>query len=349
MQADTMATVLRIFMGIRHAFTVTTLSLALALPVTALTAGFSDVPASSALFPATEYLKSAGIIQTVDKFNPDGKLTRAQAAKVLVAPLVSIEELSKITASQFSDIPAGQWFTSYVEAARIMGLVDSAAKFNPNAPVTKSAFMKMLLKSKKMDYASAFSDFTDPLSVDVPNATDWFYPVMRFSLASSMTAVSQDGRLNPSQEITCGQMAFYYYRLDMYTAGRRTQALLSQAETDIGNVLQMLDQKDMQQAKWASARAVITARGALASKPNEAIVKGAMKISEGFNSLVLAYKAGVEGNLDAAINYAKEAYASAEKAKAFSPGLTAIATQMQTIGKNMADEARAMKAQPAAQ
>lgn len=348
MLADTMMHVLRISMSIRNAFTFTTLSLALALPVTALGAGFSDVPTTSALYPATEYLKSAGIIQAADKFNPDGKLTRAQAAKVLVAPLVSAEELAKISASQFSDIPSGQWFTSYVEAARIMGLVDSAAKFNPNAPVTKSAFMKMLLKAKKLDYTSAFSDFSEPLSTDVPNTTDWFYPVMRFSLASSMTAVSQDGKLNPSQEITRGQMALFYYRLDMYTAGRRTQALLSQAETDIGNVLQMLDQKDAQQAQWASARAVIASRGALASKPNEPIVKGAMKVSEGFRSLVLAYKAGVEGNLDGVITYAKEAYASAEKAKGFSPGLSTIAGQMQTIGKNMADEARKLKAQPGA-
>lgn len=341
-----MRCILRFLMRIKPTLLTSVLTLAFLMPSIGL-AAFSDVAASSALYPATEYLKAQGIIKDADKFNPDGKLTRAQAAKVLVSPLVKSEELAKITASEFSDVPPGQWFTSYVEAARVLGLVDSAPKFNPEAPVTKSAFIKMLLKSKKMDYNGAFSDFTQPLSSDVPNTTDWFYPVMRMALASSMTAVGTEGILNPSQEITRGQMALFYYRLDMYIDGRRTQALLSQAETDIGNVLQMLNQKDLQQAQWASARAVIIARGAVASKPNEPIVKGAMKVSEGFQSLVLAYKAGVEGNLDAAIQYSKDAYASAEKAKAFSPGLVSIATQMQAIGKNMADEARALKAAPA--
>jgi DNA-binding LacI/PurR family transcriptional regulator len=163
-----------------------------------------------------------------------------------------------------------------------------------------------------------------------------------------MTAVTKEGTLSPSVEITRGQMAFFYYRLDMYTAGRRTQALLSQAETDIGNVLQMLDQKNLKEAEYASARAVIAARGALASKPNEPIVKGAMKISEGFQSLVKAYKAGVQGDLDGAIANSKDAYNSAEKAKSFSPTLSTIATQMQAIGKSMADEARKLKTQPAA-
>lgn len=325
------------------------ITFALCIPTVIHAAGFSDVPSTSALFPATEYLQSKGIIQSAEKFNPDAKLTRAQAAKVLVAPLVKPEELAKISSSQFSDVPVGQWFMSYVEAARSLGLVDSAPAFNPSAPVTKSAFMKMLLKSKKMDYVSAFSDFSKPLSSDVPKTTDWFYPVMRMSLATSMTAVSQEGLLNPSQEITRGQMALFLYRLDMYAEGRRTQALLSQAETDIGNVLQMLETKDVQQAEWASARAVITARGALASKPNEDIVKGAMKITEGFQSLVLAYKAGLSGDLDGAITFSKEAYSLADKAKAFSPGLTTVAVQMQAISKNMADEARRVKAQPTVQ
>ncbi len=320
------------------------ISVLTALPLV-VSAAFSDVPQTSALFPATEHLKSQGIIQDAVTFNPDGLLTRAQAAKVLVAPLVSAEELAKITTSQFSDVPAGQWFTSYVEAARVIGLVDSAPSFNPNAPVTKAAFLKMILKSKKLDYTSAFSDLKQPLSSDVPSTADWFHPIMRFALASSMTAVSQEGLLNPHQEITRGQMALLYYRLDMYIAGRRTQALLSQAETDIGNVLQMLEAKDMQQAEWASARAVIASRGALASKPNEPIVKGAMKISEGFQALVIGYRAGTEGNLDLAIAASKEAYASADKAKAFSPGLATIAAQMQTIAKNMADEARKLQAQ----
>jgi hypothetical protein len=312
-------------------------------PVAAL--AFSDVPQSSPVYAAAEYLRSKGIVQDADKFNPDQKLTRAQAAKILVAPLVAPEELAKIGSSAFADVPSGQWFTSYVEAARLMGLVDSAKTFNPNGAVTKAAFMKMLFASKKMNYTGSYSDLQKPLATDVALVSDWYFPVLRYALATSMTAVSQDGTLNPSKEITRGEMALFVYRLDMYLAGRRTQALLSQTETDISNVLQMLDAKSVDQAEYAAARAVIAARGALTAKPNEAIVKGALKTAEGFQFLVQSYRAGVEGRLDDAVARAKDAYNSAEKAKGFSSSLASIASQMQTIAKNMADEARTMQSQ----
>jgi hypothetical protein len=118
MQADTMHRVLRFFMRLRSYVTCTVITVATLLPSVGFAAGFSDVPTNSALYPATEYLKAQKIIQEANTFNPDQKLTRAQAAKVLVAPLVSSAELAKITSSQFGDIPSGQWFTSYVEAAR---------------------------------------------------------------------------------------------------------------------------------------------------------------------------------------------------------------------------------------
>ena len=305
---------------------------------------FTDIPASSPIAPAAEYLLSKGIIVASPQFKPNDKLTRAQAVKILVAPLVKPEELAKLTASAFSDVATTAWYFPYAEAARLMKIVDASPVFNPDKAVTKAGFMKMLLTSKKIDYNGAFSDFTVPLSTDVTSTSDWFYPVMRYGLASSMTAVGKDGLLSASREITRGDMALLYYRLEMYRSDRRTQALLSQTETEIGNVLQMLDTKNIQQAEYASNRSIITARGALTSRPNEPLVQGAVKVAKGFQSLVLAYKAGISGDLDSVLKYTKDAYASADKAKALSPSLSVVATQMQTIAKNMADEARKTQA-----
>lgn len=331
---------------------VTTSCLALLFPLSALAQGapivFTDIPKDSPVLAAAEYLASKGIVQAGGAFRPNDKLTRAQVAKILVVPLVAPDQLQKITSSTFTDVPSGQWFVPYVEAARALGIVDSAPTFKPNGAVTKAAFLKMLFVSKKLNYQGSFSDLQRPISLDVQNPADWFYPVMRFALASSVTAVGQDGSLGASQEITRGQMALLYYRLDMYTEGRRTQALLSQAETDIGNVLQLLNAKDMSQAEWAAARSVLATRGALAARPTEPLVKGAVKISEGFQSLVMGYKAGTSGNFDGAIASAKEAYGLASKAKEFAPGLAPIANQMQAIAKKMADDARTIKSQPAA-
>ncbi len=305
---------------------------------------FTDVPQSSPVYPALQYLQSKNVFQAAPLFKPNDKITRAQVAKILVAPIVKAEELAKITKSSFSDVASTAWYMPYAEAAKLLGIVDAAPTFSPDKVVTKAGFMKMLLLSKKIDYKTAFGDFSQPLSPDVPNTTDWFFPVMRYSIASSMTAVGKDGLLSPSREMTRGDVALLYYRLEMYASDRRTQALLSQTETDIGNVLQALNGKDIQQARFASARAMLAARGALASRPTEPLIKGAVKVSEGFQSLVLAYQAGIGGDFDGVLKNAKDAYGSAEKAKSFSQGLAVVAGQMETIAKNMADEARKTKA-----
>ncbi len=305
---------------------------------------FSDLPDTDPVAAAAEYMVTKGLVQASPQFKPNEKFTRAQAAKILVSSIVKPEEVAKITSSSFTDVKPGTWYLPFAEAARILGIVDTATLFNPDKPVTKAAFMKMLFTSKKIDYKKSFSDLKAPLSSDVQNSADWTYDIMRYAISASMTAVSKEGTLSPNRELTRGEMAMLYYRLEMYQAGRRTQALLSQAETEISNILQLLTDKQMDQADAAALRSVLSARGALASRPDDPLVKAAVKVSEGFQWLVKGYKAGSSGDLDGAIAAAKNAYALADKAKAFSPGLEALTVQMQTISKNMASEARAAKA-----
>ncbi len=317
----------------------------------AQTQSFSDVRPSDAAFPAVEYLKSKGLVQgkADGTFGLNDKLTRAAAVKILVSGMVTGEELAAAGAtSSFNDMADTQWAIPYVELAyKKFKLVDgppAKASFNPGVVVRKSEFIKMALAAKQIDAKGAFGEISAPLASDVANPAEWYYPVMRYALSSSMTSVSAEGTLNPAKEISRGEMALLLYRLDMYRAGRRTQALLSQTEGDIVNLLKMLDAKDINQAKFASTRAILTSRGALASKPNEAVVKGAVKTAEGFGLLVRAYESGTAGKFEEVISLAKEAYAAADKAKAFSPSLGDIATQMQSIAKKMADDARAMQA-----
>lgn len=330
-------------------FSLATSILVAVLPGVSYAAGgqFTDLTKDSPILPAATYLVEKGIMQSAPLFKPNDKVTRAQAAKVLVAALVKPEELSKITTSSFTDVPAGQWFTSYAEAARLMGIVDSVPTFNPNKVVTKAAFLKMLLTSRKLDYKGTVADLKSPLASDVRDPNDWSFPVMRYAFAVSTIDAKKDGSLQPGAELTRGEMALIYYRLDKFLAGQRTQALLSETETEVSNTLQMLTDKNIEQAEWAVARAVLAARGALIARPAEPLVKAAVKVAEGFQSLVVGYKAGVSGDLDGAITSAKNAYTLADKAKTFSPGLSSLTSQMQTIAKNMAEEARKAKVQPA--
>ena len=141
---------------IRTRLTITALSIfaVTLLPLSVIAQGtvpaFVDVSQDNkALFDATKYLAEIGVIQPGGAFKPDDKITRAQVAKILVTPLVGVDQLKQITKSTFADVPVGQWYVSYVEAARALGIVSTAPTFNPNGPVTKAAFFKMLFTSKK--------------------------------------------------------------------------------------------------------------------------------------------------------------------------------------------------------
>lgn len=329
-----------------------TVAAIMASPVAAFaqTSSFKDVPATHPASAAIEYLKEKGIISGYadGTFKPDAKVNRAEAIKIIVAPYVAKEVLATANATVYGDVPAGSWFLPYVEAGRqMLGIIDgppAKPNFLPTNNVKKAEFIKMLLIANKVDPATTLGEIRGGLATDVSNPDEWFYPHMRFAVASSMTMVAEDGALNPGQEITRAQVALLLYRLEMFKQGRRTQALLTEAETEIINVLSLFEKKDIVNAELAATRSTVAARGALISAPDEAIVKGAVKISEGFQSLVQAYKAGLSGNLDGAISMSGAAWNSAAKAMEFSPGLKEVATQMQGIAKTLADDARALKA-----
>lgn len=313
---------------------------------------FSDLPTTNSAYEAVMYLREKGILQGYadGTFRPNQAVNRAEAVKILVAPLVKPEELKEYTAaSVFSDVATDAWFKSYVEAARIkLRIIDgppAKTAFNGSATIQKAEFLKMLQLSQGVDPLSAYSDMRQPLSSDVSNPNDWYFPYMRYAIASSITMISQEGLLLPAKQLTRSEVAVMLYRYLMFKQGVRTQALLSEAESEVINVLQQLQAATLPQAEYASARASLAAKGALASKPDASVVKGAVKITEGFAALVQAYKAGVSGQLDQVISLAGSAWQLGEKAKEFDPSLATLAGQMQTIAKSMADEARSLQSQ----
>lgn len=322
----------------------------LVLPVmaNAQEASFSDVPTNHPAFPAIEFLKKEGILQGYadGTFKPDATVNRAEAVKIITAPLVEKAVIDQFSSSIYADVSADSWYKGYVEAARqTLGIIDGPPKattFNGERPINKSEFLKMILLANKIDPVSAYSEINFPLSSDAADSAQWFYPFMRYAIASSMTMVATDGTLQPAKQLTRGEVSLLLYRLMMYRESRRTQALLSETESEILNILQMLEVEDIVQAEFSSTRALLASRGALASNPDEPLVKGAVKTAEGFRLLVLAYKAGVSGDLQGVIDNTGNAWHLAEKAKEFAPNLEPVTTQMQTIAKDMADEARAL-------
>jgi hypothetical protein len=311
---------------------------------------FKDVPPDHPVFQAVEFLKSQGFVSGYSDgtYQPDKGVNRAEAAKLLIAPLIPAETLSKVTQTVYSDVPLGSWYLPYVEAARAGGVIDGPPKktaFNGTNPVLKSEFVKMLQLAHGAKPLEVFSEIRLSLSPDVANADEWFYPYMRYAITSSMTMVGADGLLHPGRNLTRGDCALILHRYLMYKEGRRTQALLSEAESEIIVILGALENNDIVNAEYASARALLAARGAHASQPDEAIVQGALKVTESFRALVRAYRAGLEKNYSEVVRLAGDAWNLSARAKELSQGLATIADQVQKISKNMADSARELMTQ----
>ncbi len=323
--------------------------LAVAATASAQVLSFSDLPAQHQAYDAVQYLASRGILKGYDDgtFRPDNKVTRAEALKMIVTS-TGMTQPPADARSGFSDIPAGAWYEPFAAyAAGTLGIINAPSKspeFRGANNVTKAEFLKMFLLAQKEDPAGSYAEISLPLSTDSQDTAAWYYPFMRFAISSSMIMVQADGTLNPSQELTRAQVALLMNRYFMYKEGRRTQALLSACETDLVNILKMLEEQSLEQAKFASARALVAARGALTATPNAQIVQGAVKTSEAFRSLVRGYDAGSQGNFEEAIRLSKEAWGLADKAREKSSALSDLSAQIQSIASKLADTARESQA-----
>ena len=311
---------------------------------------FSDLPSDHYAHEAVMYLKSQGIISGYSDgtFKPDNQVNRAEALKIIVAPLITDEQLdqAKQANTAFADVSNTDWYKPYVALARVAGIIDGPPEkenFNGSNPVIKVEFMKMVQEAFGKDPKKSFSEIVLPLSHDVTNTDEWYYPYMRYGITTSMTMISADGTLDPGKQLSRAETAVILYRFIMYEQQRRTQALLSEAESEILIILAFLEQNNIVEAEFASARALLSTRGAHASKPDESIVQGAVKITEAFRALVRGYRAGVNQDFDETIRLAGEAWNLSDRATAKNSELKKIADQVQAISKNMANSAREQK------
>lgn len=140
----------------KHLKSVISFVIALALSLSSVAAmaapAYDDVPADAAYAEAVANLTAIGVVEGYGdgKFNPDGNITRAEVATMIVRALAQDEAAkSSMGVTDFTDLPGDHWAAGYVNVASrgatafINGMGDGT--FAPDANVTYEQVIKMLV------------------------------------------------------------------------------------------------------------------------------------------------------------------------------------------------------------
>ena len=102
---------------------------------------------------ATDYLLAAGVAAGTPaiQLNPQGDLTREQAAKLTAYALLGATEADRLTAAvaPFTDVPAGRWSAGFIAYCKKLGIISGYGDgtVGPTDKVTGDQCAKMMLKA----------------------------------------------------------------------------------------------------------------------------------------------------------------------------------------------------------
>ncbi len=313
--------------------------------VSAANTGFIDLDPGDFGYDAALYLQKRNIMSGYDNgtFRPDNLVTRSEAMKIIAFPLISTkDEANNSASSGFSDVEKNAWYLPYVNWAAKKGIIDAPSKspqFRPAKSVTKAEFLKMMMLAYGVE-TTTFGEITLPLASDVTDAKQWYYPYMRYAVSTAVTTIPKSGLLAPARPLTRADVAVLLHRFLQYKDGERMQTILDTASNDIFATQEALDKQDLKSAQYASARALLLARGAHARMPNEKATKVEVKLAEAMRALVRAYEAGVKDDLDGVVKHSNDAWYLADQAVKIAGSNVESAVGIKTYAQSFANTAR---------
>lgn len=304
---------------------------------------FSDVSKTHENYAAIMYLQDKGIIEGYEDgtFRPDNPVNRAEAVKIIIAPLY--ESFEDPAANPFPDVTTDLWFAKYVQKAKELEIVSGdgdTGNFVGERTVNLVEFLKILLRAYNVNL-SAYENPTEVIYNDVQDLNEWFIPYIYYAGATNLINADGQNNIYPGKELTRGEVAQITYRLMINMEGGEVQLYLSMTEAEIIKILQALGNNDTAKAKTASVNALNYANYALTLSPEEPIVQAAQKITVAFDHLVQGKIAGINGQYSDAESHASQAWALAEEAQNTDSSITSLATSVKEIASDMADDARA--------
>ncbi len=177
---------------------------------------FTDIAGKPAeMQNAIRVLASKGIIAgTSDTtFNPDGTVSRAEIAKLIVC-ILGWEDSSAV--STFADVPANSWYSSVAAVSQQRGIISGYpdGTFRGAAPIPKDQIVTVCGRVLEKAMGYRVPDYPEMYLVvysDTP--AQWAQPMAALCTKENLVVQRQDGQFMGTENMTRGDAAVFLYRL----------------------------------------------------------------------------------------------------------------------------------------
>ena len=182
-------------------------TLASLLPVSALAAGFTDVPQGAYYKYAVDWAVENNITSGVSAtaFSPDETCTRAQAVTFLWR---ANRQPNATGSNSFADVADNTYYNEAVQWAATNDITSGTSPdtFEPDAPVTRAQVVTFLYRDAGSPIASGSASFAD-----VPSDS-YYRDAVRWAVAQGITAGTSANAFSPDESCTRAQIITFLYR-----------------------------------------------------------------------------------------------------------------------------------------
>ena len=176
---------------------------------------FSDVSRGQWFYDYVAWAYNTGLMEGVSagRFAPNSTTTRAMVVTIIYrlagSPGVS-------GTSDFTDVPAGAWYSDAVTWAAKRGIVEgmTATTFDPNDAVTREELAAMLYRyAQHKGYDTSAAENTNILSYnDAGSISEYAFEALQWACGEGIINGTGAGSLEPGGSATRAQLAAMLYR-----------------------------------------------------------------------------------------------------------------------------------------
>ena len=189
------------------------LSTFIAVPAAKAPLSFTDVKPGDWFYDAAAYVTGRGLFTGVDSttFAPGAPMTRS----MLVTVLWRLEgEPVPAQGASFTDVPAGQWYTSAVTWASGAGVVTgTGGGFEPDGNVTREQIASILYRYAKIKGWDVTGSADLERFPDGWQTADWAARAMEWAFAKKLVTGKDSGFLDPQGQASRAEVAAILMRL----------------------------------------------------------------------------------------------------------------------------------------